>query len=337
MKLEYTKHFSISDRYNKDEVFNIDQTRIDSFNKKLLVSHAHSDHIVNTPQLTYATKPTQDFINLQLPNNKLDFIDLNNNKEIYLTNRIKLTPLNAGHILGSNMFYLENENTSLLYSGDLQIRNSLLLKGAKAIPADTLIIESTFGRDNFKFPKREKIYYEFAEDLSKDIINNRLILIGAYKLGKSQEIIKFINTYLKEIPLVNESIYNNCKIYEKYNLNIGKYKLLNGNLDSANILILPPNLITRNLINTLEHQTNRSISTYFITGWSFYKKGKCIPISDHADFYDLLEFVSLVKPKKIITMHGFYRSFSKNLKKYFKNINIKNIDDFSKKNIFDFL
>jgi hypothetical protein len=36
-------------------------------------------------------------------------------------------------------------------------------------------------------------------------------------------------------------------------------------------------------------------------------------------------------------MHGFYRSFSKNLKKYFKNINIKNIDDFSKKNIFDFL
>jgi hypothetical protein len=40
---------------------------------------------------------------------------------------------------------------------------------------------------------REKVYLEFAEDISRDLANDRLIIIGAYKLGKSQEIIKFVN------------------------------------------------------------------------------------------------------------------------------------------------
>jgi hypothetical protein len=97
---------------------------------------------------------------------------------------------------------------------------------------------------------------------------------------------------------------------------------------------IPPNLINDNLIYTLEHQTTRKISTYFVTGWKFYKKGKCIPISDHCDFNILIEFVCLVKPKNIITMHGFHNDFAKSLKKYFKNINIKSIDriDVNKQN-----
>ena len=326
MNIIFNKHISISDKENNNIVFNIDQTKVDSFEKDIFCTHAHSDHIVNSFQNTYLSNPTMDFINKQIPNNKLKFLNLKLNKKISLTDRLDITSLNAGHVLGSNMFYFETPNTSLLYTGDFQTHNSLLLTGAKPIEAENLVIESTFGREEFSFPSREKVYLEFAEDISIDLANNRLIIIGAYKLGKSQEIIKFVNKYLKKTPLVSESIFDNSKIYEKYDLNVGNYKLLNGNLNDCEILIIPPNLINNNLIHTLEHQTKKQISTYFVTGWKFYRRGKCIPISDHCDFNSLIEFVSMVKPKNIITMHGFYNDFSKSLKKYFGNINIKSID-----------
>jgi Cft2 family RNA processing exonuclease len=326
MNIQYSDHIGVLDKENKDKTFNIDQTKVDSFEKTLLCTHAHSDHIVNSLQNIFTSSPTKDFINIQLPNNKLIFSEIKTNRNVCLTDRLSLVSFNAGHVLGSNMFYFETNESSLLYTGDFQTQNSLLLKGAVPVESDILVIESTFGREEFNFPNKEKIYIKFAEDIARDIINNRLIIIGAYKLGKSQEMIKFVNKYLKETPLVSESIFNNSKIYEKFDLNLGKYELLNGNLNNHNILIIPPNLINNDLIHTLEHQTTKKISTYFVTGWKFYKRGKCIPISDHCDFNDLINFVSLVKPKTIITMHGFYNDFAKSLKKHFKNTHIKTID-----------
>jgi Cft2 family RNA processing exonuclease len=329
MHITYNSHISIFDKF-KNDIFNIDQIKKDDLTKKLLISHAHSDHIVNTPQQSFLSSPTLDFINLQIPNCKLKSTILQTNKSFDLNDRIKVTPYNAGHTFGSNMFYFETKDTNILYTGDINTNDTLLLKGAKPVSADVLIIESTFGKEEFVFPDRQKIYLEFAENLARDMANNRLIIIGAYKLGKSQEIIKFVNKYLKEKPLVNESIFNNSKVYEKYSLNLGGYELLNNNIKDHNILIIPPHLITNDLLTTLEHQTSKQVSTYFVTGWKFYRKGKCIPISDHCDFNDLLEFVSAVNPRQIITMHGFYTDFAKNLNKYFKNIKVRTVDQLNK-------
>jgi len=38
------------------------------------------------------------------------------------------------------------------------------------------------------------------------------------------------------------------------------------------------------------------------------------PLSDHADFNDLLRFVELVQPKRVLTLHGFAREFAQTLR-----------------------
>ncbi len=335
MNLNYTHCFSVSDKYD-NKTFNLDQTKLDSLEKELLVTHAHADHITNTPQKTITNKITKSFIDVVLPKNKLNFSNIDYNKTIDLTDRIKVTSLNAGHVLGSSMYYFESPNKSLLYTGDFATKDSLLLKGAEPVSADTLIIESTFGREHFVFPERKEIYADFAEKLAKDLQQDKLIIVGGYALGKSQEVIKFINEYLGVTPLVTKNISDINKVYQENDVYLGNYKTLNGNIRDANIIVVPPNLMTRDVIKTMKQQTKKEISTYVITGWDFYKGSTCVPISNHADFNDIIEFVEKVNPKKVFCAHGFHKDLAQSLRKKLK-VNAKSISEISKKNILDYI
>ena len=58
-----------------------------------------------------------------------------------------------------------------------------------------------------------------------------------------------------------------------------------------------------------------------ITGWALdpgarfrYRCDAAFPLSDHADFADLLRFVELVNPKKVLTVHGFAEDFARTLR-----------------------
>lgn len=310
MNLTYSNCLSIIDNFKK---INIDQSRLGKENDYNLITHAHSDHIHSSKQKTFTTKETSKLISLQL-DKPLDYFFLNS-KPFQLTDNITLQSLNAGHILGSKMFFFENKNTSLLYTGDFKTKDSLLFSGAKPVQADTLVIETTFGKKNFTFPERETIYNDFSEMLKKDISKNKLILIGAYSLGKTQEIITFLNKFLNETALVTKKAFEFSKVYEENSLVLGNYVLLDHNINDYNILITPINLINKHLIKSLEHQQNRKVVSYFITGWNYNRLGKTIPISDHCDYNDLLEFVKEVNPKQVFTTHGFSEEFSKTITK----------------------
>ena len=58
-----------------------------------------------------------------------------------------------------------------------------------------------------------------------------------------------------------------------------------------------------------------------ITGWALdpgaihrYRCDAAFPLSDHADFNDLLRFVELVQPRLVYTVHGFAREFATTLR-----------------------
>jgi len=335
MNLNYTHCFSVSDKY-ENKIFNIDQTKLDSLEKQVLITHGHTDHITNTPQQALTNKINKEIIDIVLPKNKIDFKIIKQNKTTDLTDRIKVTSKNAGHVLGSSMYYFESPSKSLLYTGDFATKDSLLLDGAQPIEADTLVIESTFGRENFVFPERKEVYDDFAEKLANDLQQNKLIIVGAYALGKSQEIIKFINKYLGVTPFVTQNIADINRVYEHNEQHLGQYDILNGNIKEANIIIVPPNLIKKDVIKTLSHQTHKRIATYIVTGWDFYKGTSCVPISDHADFNDILDFVKKVNPKVVYCDHGFHKDLAYLLRKKLK-VNAKSVSEFSKKNILDFI
>jgi Cft2 family RNA processing exonuclease len=61
--------------------------------------------------------------------------------------------------------------------------------------------------------------------------------------------------------------------------------------------------------------------TAMITGWAIergamfrYGCDAAFPLSDHADFPDLLRFVELVQPRRVYTVHGYAEEFAQTLR-----------------------
>ena len=69
----------------------------------------------------------------------------------------------------------------------------------------------------------------------------------------------------------------------------------------------------------LERITNKRVA--MISGWAVepnavyrYQVDAAFPLSDHADYDDLLRYVELVQPKRVLTLHGFAAEFARDLR-----------------------
>jgi len=207
----------------------------------VVVSHAHMDHIGFIPYLfaygydgpVYATPPTKELAALLL----LDYINVvekSGHKPPYsskdvkkmlthfitreygevtdITNEIKLTFHNAGHILGSAMVHLHiGEGLhNLVYTGDIKYGFSRLFETAetKFPRIDSLFIESTYGGKQDIMPKRHEAEIRLMRRIKETIESGGSVLIPLFSVGRSQEMMVVIDEYIK-----NKNYEFNAPVY----------------------------------------------------------------------------------------------------------------------------
>ncbi len=105
---------------------------------------------------------------------------------------IRVTYRDAGHILGSAFLEMaiteEGKTTKLVFSGDLGRPGTLLMHDpVTAQQADYLFIESTYGDRNHK--NEEATFDELAEAIAYSYGNNDKVIIPAFAVGRTQEIL----------------------------------------------------------------------------------------------------------------------------------------------------
>src|SRR3954451_11172124 len=68
-------------------------------------------------------------------------------------------------------------------------------------------------------------------------------------------------------------------------------------------------------------QRIRNRPTAVLTGWALdpgakfrYGCDAAFPLTDHADYPDLIRYVELVKPERVLTLHGFASAFAADLR-----------------------
>jgi DNA ligase 1 len=230
--------------------------------------------------------------------------------------RLRLLP--AGHISGSAMLHVTRikDNASLLYTGDFKTRRSRTAEAVSFLAADTLILETTFGLPHFEFPNPMEIEASILRFVSDAFADGETPVLLGYSLGKAQEALALLAE--NGIPaLLHPTVAAMTAACREAGIEtLPEPMEFDGHAPPGHVVIAPPNTIRSKLLRGL-----KSKRTAMLTGWALqpgakyrYRVDEVIPLSDHADHPGLLECLKRVRPKRVLTVHGFAREFAAELR-----------------------
>src|ERR1700746_1780871 len=276
------------------------------------ISHAHSDHIAPHEEIIVSER-TARLMQRRLPGSRTEHILPFREKRT--VHGLDLMLLPAGHIFGSAQCFLFAGDETLLYTGDLKLRPGKSAEQAQWRHADTLIMETTFGLPRYRFPSTKQVIKQIVAFCHETIEDGAVPVLLGYSLGKAQEILCSLDG-AGLTPMLHGSVYRMTRIYEEFGQSFCKYVRYNPNDVAGKVLICPP---SANRSQMLERLPQRRVA--MISGWAVdpnaiyrYRVDAAFPLSDHADYDDLIRYVELVQPQRVLTLHGFAAAFARDLR-----------------------
>ena len=287
----------------------IDASRPKAF---ALCSHAHADHVAQHAKIL-ATPETAALIRCRFgANYAKSYLELPYGCRHQFENyAISLHP--AGHVLGSSMVLIEHAKEHWLYTGDFKLRENHCCEAIKIPQADYLIMETTFGLPKFRFPSNAHIAHRIHQFCDQAFHSNKTPILLAYSLGKAQEALAYLKTRSEPIYL-HPSIAKVNQVYRQFGHELPATRNIPSADGAPGILLMPPAAFK-------SCKRPKAYSTALLSGWGIEanapyrrKVDQVIPLSDHADYPELVEFVARVAPKKIYTTHGYQQEFAASLR-----------------------
>jgi len=284
--------------------------------ERVFVSHAHSDH-TELHREVILSAPTAKLMQARLGGARVEHV-LNFGETRDFAGAAadySLTLLPAGHIFGSAMSLIEAQRESLLYTGDFKLRRGLSAEPCEPRHADILIMETTYGRPAYRFPPTEEVIAGVVRFCKEALDNDETAVLLGYSLGKSQELLCSLGD--AGLPLMlHGTVFKLTKIYEQFGQCFPKYEAYESGRAQGRVLLCPPNVAGSAMLRKLGR-----VRVAVLTGWAVeqscrfrYGADAAFPLSDHADFPDLIEMVKRVNPKKVYTLHGFAADFAECLR-----------------------
>lgn len=176
----------------------------------VFVSHAHTDHLINKKHLKIF-----NLKNKIISSNETSVIA--NSRGYNICNNIEsheeFKLIDNGHILGSKGLLF---NKKVFYTGDLSIRKRAFLNKTEIPKVETLIIESTFGKPEYKFPSLDKIVHQVNSLISEMYSRGIPVILMGYSLGKAQILTALFGLWKPLIVHDNIHVFNN--IYKNFGI-----------------------------------------------------------------------------------------------------------------------
>ena len=336
----------------------------------VIPTHAHLDHSGAVPILfskgmpsVVATKPTLDMMDLLIrdfmkvarkkgystPFDKNDFKRAQRNYHIvdygreFFIHDVRVKLCDAGHIPGSACVLLEHQGKTIFYTGDIKLKNQLLVNGCE-LPKekiDVLIIESTYA--DRSHPERSAEERNLKEEIDHTINQEEIVLVPSFAVARAQEMMLMLKDYLNYLVLdgmakdATEILLRNLRYVKKYDelkKLYGRIRKIRNNAERKKVLRKPCVIIsTGGMLNGgpavfyLKKIRNRRESLLAFVGFQVEgTAGKSVldtgiyrseeqefevncrirkfDFSSHAGRDELIEIIKRIKPKKVVCVHG---------------------------------
>ena len=266
------------------------------------MSHAHADHI-GAHELGLCTPATACLYRHRLGSHRRT-LEMAYRRPLEF-GPLRLTTYPAGHCLGSAMLLAEGSEQSLLYTGDFKLSESATCEAAELPRADILVMESTFGKPRYRLPPRADVVGELIDLVRRTLAEQRTPVVHAYALGKAQEVTRLLTE--ADIPVQQHpTTYAVSEVYRQCGVDLGRVSVYQGQALPDHAVVTLPRGARGFRLAGIAKPVSIAVTGWAIDPSTQYRYGvdHALPLSDHADFDDLLETVERVGPQAVYCTHG---------------------------------
>jgi Cft2 family RNA processing exonuclease len=179
-----------------------------------------------------------------------------------------------------------------------------------------LVMETTFGRPRYVFPPVEQIVAEILDFCQRTLRDGAVPVLLGYTLGKSQELLAHLDECAAPL-LLHPALRDYVAVYESLGVRFPSYTLWSPGMDASGHVLLCPTGASASRLGGMLPRAR----TAYVSGWALDRSARwrfgtdtCFPLSDHADYPELLEYVRLSGARRVYTVHGSAAEFAQDLR-----------------------
>ena len=223
---------------------------------------------------------------------------------------VGVTLVPAGHVLGSAQAVLRWKDITIVVSGDYKRRRDPTCPPFEPVPCHVFVSEATFGLPVFRFPDAADEVAKLLKSVA--LFPERSHLVGAYALGKAQRIIALLREAGYEKTLyMHGALASMNALYEAHGVALGPLAAATEATPAKNalpgeIVIAPPSAIADKWARRFADPIPAFASGWMTVRARARQRHVELPlvISDHADWDELTDTITELKPQELWITHG---------------------------------
>lgn len=215
----------------------------------------------------------------------------------------------AAHCLGSAMIEVRTDAGIVVYTGDYKLRPNPFAPDARVPRCDVLVMECTFGEPRYVFPPDADLIEALYAFVDAALAEGATPVVLAYALGKGQEALHHLTSRGYDVML-HGAIANMCQLHVELGHPFpgpGTWTRYRRGDVGSRVLLTTPSTRKTAMVQGLPHKR-----IAYLTGWAYHPgahniyKGidLVLPLSDHADYDELVRTARESGARKVYTVHG---------------------------------
>lgn len=277
--------------------------------KNAIITHAHSDHARASSDNILCHRITEPLIRLRLGHKpKIKSLEYG---ECLRINGVNISLHPAGHIPGSAQVRLEYQGEIWVASGDYKLTYDEVSTAFEPVACHHFITESTFALPVFRLPDPKLVIKGASRDFSRSLKSGCPVLVSAYSFGKAQRLAHAFSQEGFEIVCTPAIAAANNALQATGCIRF-PWEAWNGkSLHNRQILLFSSGENTGFRENFNGYEQADFSGWHHIPGIRNSYSSLRYPLSDHADWDELISALKQSKAENIWCTHGFSEVLAK--------------------------
>ena len=276
--------------------------------KKAVVTHAHADHAYRGNGRYLVPKEGERLFRIRLdPESTISTLPYG---EVLAIDGVDVSFHPAGHILGSAQVRIEHKGEVWVISGDYKLTPDATCTPFEPVRCHHFVSEATFALPIYRWTPTEQIFEDINNWWRRNIDRGKASVLFAYALGKSQRVLKGIDSTLGPV-FTHGSVERLTEAYRDSGIDLPGTKyagsVTNRKYFAGSLIIAPPSAQGSTWLRRFGPH-----STAFASGWMMIRGARRqravdrgFVLSDHADWPELLTAIKSAEADTVYVTHGF--------------------------------